>query len=95
MKVIKQSEPSSASARDVRTAGKENLVTLTKTSPPTLVYIITQNSDWNKIGSDENYLKDFQNPSNSFFSSGSSYHSYAVLEEKDKIYLTGGQTRVW
>ena len=36
VKVIKHSEPSSASARDVRTAGKKNLVTLTKTSPPTL-----------------------------------------------------------
>ena len=34
--MIKHSEPSSASARDVRTAGKKNLVTLTKTSPPTL-----------------------------------------------------------
>ena len=36
VKVIKHSEPSSASARDVRTAGKKNLVTLTKTSLPTL-----------------------------------------------------------
>jgi len=37
VKVIKHSEPSSASARDVRTAGKKKLVTLTKTSPPTLL----------------------------------------------------------
>ena len=35
--MITHSEPSSASARDVRTAGEKNLVTLTKTSPPTLL----------------------------------------------------------
>ena len=51
----------------------------------TQVYIVTQNSNWNKIESSDKYLNPFQNPGSS-----SNYYGYGVVEEKGKIYLVGG-----
>ena len=51
----------------------------------TKVYIITQNSNWDKIKSSDKYLSPFQNPG-----PGSNYYGYGVVEQEDKIYLVGG-----
>ena len=51
----------------------------------TQVYIITQNSNWNKIEDSDKYLDSFQNPDPS-----SDYDSYGVVAHEDKIYLIGG-----
>ena len=56
-------------------------------SGSTLVYIITQNSNWNKVESSDKYLSDFQNPV-----PGSDYFGYGMVEQDDKIYLVGGYT---
>ena len=54
-------------------------------SGSTQVYIVTQNSNWNKIESSDKYLNPFRNPGSS-----SNYYGYGVAEEKGKIYLVGG-----
>ena len=51
----------------------------------TQVYIITQNSNWNKIEDSDKYLDSFHNPDPS-----SDYDSYGVIAHEDKIYLIGG-----
>ena len=56
-------------------------------SGSTRVYIITQNSDWDKIKSSDKYLSPFQNPDPS-----SDYYGYGVVEQENKIYLVGGFT---
>ena len=48
------------------------------------VYIITQNSNWNKIESSDKYLNSFENPASS-----SDHHNFGVVEHGDKIYLVG------
>ena len=56
-------------------------------SGSTLVYIITQNSNWSKVESSDKYLSDFQNPK-----PGYNYYYFGVVEQDDKIYLVGGFT---
>ena len=58
----------------------------------TKVYIITQNSNWNKIESSDNYLKNFKHPYRHPGVVGNDYWDYGVVEEKNKIYLIGGYT---
>ena len=54
----------------------------------TQVYIITQNSNWNKIESSDNYLSSFPNPNQILPNFG--YFGFGVVEQDDKIYLIGG-----
>ena len=56
-------------------------------SGSTRVYIISQNSNWNKIESSNKYLSPFQNPDPS-----SDYYGYGILEHEERIYLIGGQS---
>ena len=49
------------------------------------VYIITKNSNWEKIKSSDKYLSPFQNPG-----PRSDYFGYGVVEQEDRIYLVGG-----
>jgi len=51
----------------------------------TQTYIITQNSNWDKITTSDKYLNSFQNPK-----SGSEYYNFGVVEQYGKIYLIGG-----
>ena len=52
---------------------------------PIEVYVITQNSNWNKLASSDKYLTPFKNPG-----SRSDYYGNGVVELADKIYLVGG-----
>ena len=54
----------------------------------TQVYIITQNSNWNKITTSDKYLAPFESPNPSF----DHYFDFGVVEKEDKIYLVGGYT---
>ena len=54
------------------------------------VYIITQNSNWNEIGSSDKYLSPFINTSEEPGSKNNNYRGYGVVEHMDNIYLVGG-----